>query len=113
MNVQPITPVMFMIHGAPALDPVTVVLNDPKPGFGQLIVECYGKAWSAYWTAMGDRKLAQFLIDSDSDYISTRMAADREKKTDARYRLRIIEAVQAALRQEAARVSPQNSGEQS
>lgn len=61
------------------LDPVTVFLEDLGPNAscqdrtsrrGKIIIECYGKSWSAYWGAMGERMLAQFFCDCSADYLS-------------------------------------------
>ncbi len=63
------------------LDPVTVILEDighrviPSNGKsyttrqGKIIVECYGKSWSAYWGGMGDRTVAQFFSDEHCEYL--------------------------------------------
>nr|WP_298118265.1 hypothetical protein [uncultured Pseudomonas sp.] len=62
------------------LDPVTVFLEDLGPNNsgsdptrisrrGKIIIECYGKSWSSYWGAMGDRKLAHFFCDCSADYL--------------------------------------------
>ena len=63
------------------LDPVTVILEDighrviQSSGKsyttrqGKIIVECYGKSWSAYWGGMGDRTVAQFFSDEHSEYL--------------------------------------------
>lgn len=90
----------FTIFDAPKLDPVTVVLQDLGPGNGRLIVECYGLAWSAYWGAMGDRNVRQFVTECGADYIVSKIApSDRRlRKSDEAYLTRIVEATQAALR---------------
>jgi len=75
------------------LDPITVLLRDVAPGSGHLIVECYGKAWSACWGAMGDRDLRTFVTDCHPDYISNRLDPNCGK-----YLLRIVSAMQDALR---------------
>ncbi|MDU9408260.1 hypothetical protein RTH74_11685 [Pseudomonas sp. zfem001] len=63
------------------LDPVTVILEDighrviPTASGsytsrqGKIIVECYGKSWSAYWGGMGDRTVAQFFSDEHCGYL--------------------------------------------
>ncbi|EOK5395676.1 hypothetical protein ACM6SP_004149 [Pseudomonas aeruginosa] len=63
------------------LDPVTVILEDTGHRViqmdgkcyttrqGKIIVECYGKSWSAYWGGMGDRTVAQFFSDEHSEYL--------------------------------------------
>lgn len=51
------------------LDPVTVILEDLEPRRGKIIIECYGKSWSAYWGGMGDRSIAQFFADCSTGYL--------------------------------------------
>lgn len=63
------------------LDPITVILEDTGHRViqmdgksyttrqGKIIVECYGKSWSAYWGGMGDRTVAQFFSDEHSEYL--------------------------------------------
>lgn len=64
------------------LDPVTVLLEDlgataipleSKPGNisrqGKVIIECYGKSWSAYWGGMGDCTVSEFIQSCDDAYL--------------------------------------------
>lgn len=88
---------IFRVSDVPGIDPVTVVLEDLGPGKGRLIVECYGRAWSAYWGAMGEtRTVAKFVSASDRDYLVLRLGADRR---DREYLSKIVDAVKDALRQ--------------
>ena len=64
------------ISGAKSLDPVTVIVDDLGPEQGKIIIECYGKAWSAYWGAMGAGGLAEFFCGCDNDYIIRKMLTD-------------------------------------
>lgn len=85
---------------APALDPITYVLQDFGPGQGKLIIECYGQAWSAFWGAMGKRSLRDFLKDCDVPYITNcllRGAYLKQNKLHAAYLQRIVLVVQAAI----------------
>lgn len=68
------------------LDPVTVVLEDFSPGKGRIIIECYGKSWSAGWGAMSGRTVAQFVSDCGADYIISslcRVSQQRFSPTEA------------------------------
>lgn len=58
-------------HG---LDPITVFLEDLEPRKGKITIECYGKSWSSYWGAMGDRPIAQFFITCNNDYLIGNLA---------------------------------------
>ncbi|WP_447590078.1 hypothetical protein [Aquipseudomonas campi] len=51
------------------LDPVSAILEDFEPGRGRLILECAGESWSAWWSAMSGRTVAQFVCDCSADYI--------------------------------------------
>lgn len=88
------------IFNAPKLDPIFVVLHDMGAGSGRLVVECFGTAWSAYWGAMGDRRLREFVTDCGTDYIVGRMTPmdRRMSKREEAYLTRIVAAVQEALR---------------
>lgn len=90
----------FRIFDIPKTDPVFVVLHDMGAGTGRLVVECFGKAWSAYWGAMGDRRLRQFITDCGTDYIVNRLSpGDRRfTRSEEAYLTRIVTGVQEALR---------------
>jgi hypothetical protein len=74
--------VKLVLSDLDRLDPVTVFLEDlgqrPCPiegdqdywtGQGKLTVSCWGKSWSTYWGGMGQRTLAQFVVDANTDYV--------------------------------------------
>lgn len=90
---------VFTIYDAPALDPITVILQDYGTGKGKLIFECFGEAWSAYWGAMGDNNITQFLLSCEVDYIVGKLSAPnmRGKKNLVKYVTRIVEAIKASL----------------
>lgn len=94
---------VFTICGAPKLDPITVVLQDVEKGHGRLIIECWGSSWAAYWGGMGERTLAEFVMSCGPDYIFTKLLPQdmwMMKKRDEAYLMRIVQAVQEALRLE-------------
>ena len=51
------------------LDLVNVFLEDYEHGKGKITIECYGKAWSAYWGGMGDRTISKFFCSANNGYI--------------------------------------------
>ena len=63
----------LQISGAKSLDMVTVIVDDLGPEQGKIIIECYGKAWSAYLGSMGKGGLAKFFCSCDNDYIIRKM----------------------------------------
>lgn len=90
---------VMVISGAPALDPVTVVFRDESPGRGGLIVECYGRAWSAFWGGMGDKPVKHFVASCGPDYIANKLWRDGDKRTKAAeaYLMRVASAIIEAL----------------
>ena len=76
----------FTIYGAMrapnrgALDPITVMLRD-LGGQGQIVVECYGAAWSAWFGAIGSATLRQFLAGCDEHYLGGKLANNTTRKT--------------------------------
>lgn len=62
-----------MITGAPALDPIAVMLEDVAPGHGQITITCFGKSWTADWSAMGKQTVAQLFIDSHAEVLAPKL----------------------------------------
>jgi hypothetical protein len=90
----------------PSLDPVTTVLIDTAPGKGQLIVECFGMAWSSTWPAMGEGyDVARFVRSTDVDYLVSNLMHGRRQfitnrhamQHEEKYLERIVQAVKEAL----------------
>lgn len=104
MKVEQKQVTQLTISDATDLDPISVVIEDSAPGHGQIIITCYGRSWTAYWGGMSGDTLAQFFIRVSAGYIvpclvrgMARTLRSDEKREEA-YLLRIVEAVQAALR---------------
>jgi len=55
------------------LDPVTLIMEDFGPGQGKLTIDCYGKAWTAYWGGMGDEGIVKFIHTANVDYIANKL----------------------------------------
>lgn len=96
------TPVEALrILDAPALDPITVFLQDFGPGRGRITVECYGEVWTTYWGAMGDKTIRQFVCAVGAYYLYANLIGPGgQRKMDKReqaYVWRIVGAVQEAL----------------
>ena len=98
MRTDPVSVEAVVINGAPALDPITVIFRDESAGRGGVIVECYGKAWSAFWGGMGDKTVKGFVASCGPDYVAGKLWRDGEKRTKAAeaYLLRIASAVCAS-----------------
>lgn len=74
MEITKSTVTKLVISGAPALDPITVVLEAPAPGQGKILIECWGKSWAASWGGMGERSINQFFCDMDEHYLAKNLS---------------------------------------
>lgn len=88
----------------PALDPVTVHLQDMGPGRGFITINCYGRSWTYFWGAMGDHKIEEFVAGLDSGYLMNKLAYLDKTKQDRAYLGRICDTVIQALRVRAGKV---------
>lgn len=82
-----------------SLDPVSVILRDYGNGRGQIIIECFGDCWAAYWGAMGC-SLRKFVCQCDVEYLERNLIGRMHKmsKDQREYLKCIIRAVQEGLK---------------
>ncbi|MFG6111162.1 hypothetical protein [Stenotrophomonas nematodicola] len=83
------------------LDPISVFVQDQGAGRGRIVVTCYGNAWQAFWGAMGDRTVMQFVAKCDADYVAGNMISGRQTrmtKAERAYTERIAAEVIAEFR---------------
>ena len=52
-----------------ALDPITLYIENIEPSKGKIVIECFGKSWSAYWGGMGDKTIESFFSSCGDDYL--------------------------------------------
>lgn len=82
-----------------ALDPVTVYVEEYGPNSSRITVQCYSRAWTAYWGSHTG-SVEQFVPRSHSDYVVDNLVWGLNgviKKTvepdERAYLLRIVEAM--------------------
>jgi len=83
------------------LDPISVFAQDQAAGRGRIVVTCYGNAWQAFWGAMGDRTVMEFVAQCDADYVAGNMISGRQTrmtKAERAYTERIAAEVIAEFR---------------
>lgn len=94
---------MLTITEHAKLDPVDVFIVNYGPGKGRLTIRCWDRAWTCAWFATGGQTIEQFVLDSHPTYVLSNLnreglRADVRKREEP-YLLRIIGAVQDALRE--------------
>lgn len=68
------------------VDPVNVFIEDFGPGRGRITLECFGKAWSNAWPAMGDdRDMRTFFLQADNAYLIRKLLTSEEGLTEPDY----------------------------
>ena len=99
---------VIAITGFHGLDPVTIFIQDHKPGEGSLTVTCAGSAWTAWWGGMGPQiSVRRFVSQVGTDYLAGCLVRGdvfhaRLNKKQELYLHEIIQEVQAALKQDLA-----------
>lgn len=84
------------------LDPIRVYLENYEPGKGRITIGCYDAAWVGYWGAMSGDTIEQFFTRCNSDYLANNLGCAghlSRARSHRAYLIRIIEAVQQALRE--------------
>lgn len=89
----------MVIRGANGLDPVTAIFRDDGDGKGQLVVTCSSQSWNAYWSAMGDNSVREFVHSCGRDYIVNKLTdySRKQTKADERYLEKIVDVIKGAL----------------
>jgi len=74
MNIKEISINKLTLTNLDRLDPINVYAEDLGVGVGKITITCYGKAWTAYWGAMGDNTIKQFFVSCDEFYIAKNLS---------------------------------------
>lgn len=77
MKLTTSTVTKLRISDVPDMDLINAYLEDFHPGAGRIVIECYGKAWSAYWSHMGEWKtIRSFFVGCNPPYLMGKLAFD-------------------------------------
>ena len=82
MKIETSTTTELLVTEIKSLDPVSIYLEDVEPSSGKIIIECYGKSWSAVWRGMGGNTIAEFFVSCDNAYIAGNLGAHRRTIPD-------------------------------
>jgi hypothetical protein len=82
MKVKGTMVIKYSLTELESLDPVFVTLEDPAPGKGKITIECYGKAWTAYFGAIGDQAIHSFINSCDTGYLANKLSDISPRVTD-------------------------------
>lgn len=84
------------------LDPVTVYVEQYRPGSSRMTVQCYAQAWTAFWGSHGHNPLEEFVCSAHAEYVAdglkwgnNGLILKRREKDSYTYLVRIVRAIQA------------------
>lgn len=59
----------LVITEVASLDPVKVMIENIKPGVGNITITCFGKSWTSYWGAMSGMTIQEFFLSCNNSYL--------------------------------------------
>ena len=69
MKITQSTIEQIVITDVERLDPVKVMIENIKPGVGNITITCFGKSWTSFWGSMSDRSIQEFFVDCNDSYL--------------------------------------------
>ncbi|MFM5713787.1 hypothetical protein ACET77_06200 [Aeromonas allosaccharophila] len=75
MKLETSTTTKIVLTELEKLDPVTIYLDNPAPSRGKITIECFGKSWSSFWPAMGGRRVEEFFVSCNDDYLAGNLSS--------------------------------------
>ena len=100
MTAEPVAVDAVKIADIKGIDPIHVFWMDDGPGRGYVTIICYGAAWTAYFGAMGDDTIREFVLRANVDYLVTKLGIGPHLKSTKRadkYLEKILNAVKEYL----------------
>lgn len=83
------------------LDPIAVYVEQYGPESSRMTVQCYSRAWTAYWGAHGIKGLERFVVISHVDYIIDNLTwgtcclfGSKQEERERAYLRGIVQAIQ-------------------
>lgn len=82
MRVTKSTATKIIISNVNGLDPIAVYVENHEACKGKVTITCYGKAWTAYWSAMSHATLEEFFCDSHIEYLAENLSTIQKEVFD-------------------------------
>jgi len=58
------------LDGCGRLDSIDIIVQNYRPGVGEMTIKCFGRSWTARWSAMSSRSVEEFVLSSDVWYLA-------------------------------------------
>jgi len=81
----------------PGLDNIQVFFVDFCTGNGQVVLSSYGRAWSAYFNAIGDKTIKQFFLEASAEYLTGKLARMNSNKAETVNLRRLVETAKETI----------------
>lgn len=69
------------LTGLDNLDPITVYLDNPEPGRGQITIRCWDTSWTAGWRGLSGRSVEKFFVAQNDHYLAKNLGSIPEEVT--------------------------------
>lgn len=63
------------LTGLDNLDPITVYLDNPEPGRGQITIRCWDTSWTAGWRGLSGRSVEEFFVAQNDHYLAKNLSS--------------------------------------
>lgn len=63
------------LTGLDNLDPITVYLDNPEPGRGQITIRCWDTSWTAGWRGLSSRRVEEFFVVQNDHYLAKNLSS--------------------------------------
>lgn len=75
-------------------DPIEVYFEDLGPRQGQVVIRCWGNAWSSYWGGIGENGIKQFFLSCDKYYLTKNfMSAGKMTEPDVEATIKMVKRI--------------------
>lgn len=103
-NMEPKNLRIYRFHPN-GLDPVSVYIEQFSPVSSRMTVQCYSRAWTAYWGSHGDKHVESFIVGCSPDYIADNLIwglnglmTEKNERHEYDYIIRIVRSIQEEFR---------------
>lgn len=63
----------ILVTEVKSMDPVRIYIEDHDKGVGRIVITCYGRAYTYFWSGMGNTTMAEFFSGCNIDYLASKL----------------------------------------
>lgn len=74
MEVEGFETVNYLVTEIQNIDPIRIYIEDIAVGVGRIVLTCYGRSYTAFWSGMGKKDTITFFLGCSVDYLASKLA---------------------------------------